>query len=248
MIRVFNDFESLSRAVAELFVEKCAEAIAARGRFGVALAGGSTPRRAYEILASEGFRDRVDWSKVHVFWGDERFVSPNDPHSNQQMARDSLLDKVPIPKDQIHPMVRELGDLTAAAEEYSVVLENFCHGQQPTLDLAMLGVGPDGHTASLFPGSILSTDTQQIAVPVRSSMQIRDRISLTVPVLARSRTVVFIVVGIEKSHTLARLFLEEEGQLRLPAAVVAGQARNPIWFVDHAAASQLPPEVATNEA
>jgi 6-phosphogluconolactonase len=242
MIRVFNEFEALSQAAAQLFVSKAKEAIAARGRFGIALAGGNTPRRMYDLLRQPPLRDEVDWSKVHVFFGDERFVPPTDVRSNERMAREALLNHVPVPPSQIHPIYRQ-GDIETVAQEYSQELEEFCHGQRPTLDFIILGMGPDGHTASLFPGGNLDTQTQRIAIPVLSSLEVRHRITLTVPVLGAARTLLFIVVGIEKAGTLARVLMSDPDQIPLPAGVVAKHALQPVWFVDGLAATMLPPEV-----
>ncbi len=152
-IRIFKDLESLSRDAATLFAEQAAQSITERGRFLVALNGGSTPNRLFQLLATE-YKDKVDWNQVHVFWGDERCVPPDDPESSYGQARDLFLSHVPIPDLNIH---RVNGDLepAAASKEYSLTLSRFASPplEFPRFDLVFLGMGEDGHTASLFPGS-----------------------------------------------------------------------------------------------
>ena len=152
MIQVYPDLESLSRAAADLLVMQAHLAVAARGRFSVALSGGATPRRTYELLAAPPLKDQAPWDRVHVFWGDERGVPRNDPRSNARMAREAWLDHVPIPKDQIHPLDCA-DDPATAARQYEAELRQFFAGGPPRLDLVLLGLGDDGHTASLFPGT-----------------------------------------------------------------------------------------------
>ncbi len=152
MIRIFDDPEALSRGAAEFFADTARDAVAARGRFSVALSGGSTPRRTYETLARPSFRDRVDWARTHVFWGDERCVDLNDPRRNALMAQEALLRHVPVPAGQVHPMDC-LPDPREAARRYEALLQNFFTGGEPRFDLILLGLGENGHTASLFPGA-----------------------------------------------------------------------------------------------
>ncbi len=152
MIEVYPDLESLSRAAAALLVKQANLAVAARGRFSVALSGGATPRRTYELLAAPPWVDQAPWDRVHVFWGDERCVPLNDSRSNARLAKEAWLDRVPIPADQIHPM-NCAHDPAAAARQYEAQLREFFAGQPPILDLVLLGLGDDGHTASLFPGT-----------------------------------------------------------------------------------------------
>ena len=152
MIEVYPDLESLSRAAAALLVKQANLAVAARGRFSVALSGGATPRRTYELLAAPPLVDQAPWDRVHVFWGDERCVPLNDSRSNARLAKEAWLDRVPIPADQIHPL-NCAHDPAAAARQYEAQLREFFAGQPPILDLVLLGLGEDGHTASLFPGT-----------------------------------------------------------------------------------------------
>ena len=165
MIEVYPDLESLSRAAAALLVRQANLAVAARGRFSVALAGGATPRRTYELLAAPPLADRAPWDRVHVFWGDERCVPLTDPRSNARLAKEAWLDRVPIPGHQIHPLNCAL-DPAAAARQYEAQLREFFAGQPPILDLVLLGLGDDGHTASLFPGTTVLAETERWAAAV----------------------------------------------------------------------------------
>jgi 6-phosphogluconolactonase/glucosamine-6-phosphate isomerase/deaminase len=150
VIRIYADLETLSQAAAELFAQQAEAAIEARGRFSVALAGGKTPQKTYELLARSPLRDRIAWKHVHVFWGDERCVSIEDPRSNALMARTALLDRVPVPPAQIHPIQCAVSP-EDAARRYELLLRSFLGPGPPGLDLILLGLGEDGHTASLFP-------------------------------------------------------------------------------------------------
>ena len=152
-IRVFQDLEELSRSAAELFVRQAAQSIEGRGRFLVALNGGSTPNRLFQLLATE-FHEKVDWGNVHVFWGDERCVPPDDPGSSYGQARKMLLSHVPIPDSNIHRVKGELGPVEAS-RDYALILKEFSSSELewPRFDLVYLGMGEDGHTASLFHGS-----------------------------------------------------------------------------------------------
>lgn len=174
MIQVYADAEALSRAAAELFVEQAKQAVAARGRFAVSLSGGSTPKRVYELLAGPPFRDQVPWQQVHLFWGDERCVSAADSRSNYHMTRLALIDHVPIPKEQMHPIA---GSETpgGAAKQYEAVLKSFFGKATPRFDLVFLGLGENGHTASLFPHTPVLKEKTRWA----SQVNIMDILQLT---------------------------------------------------------------------
>ena len=154
-IKIHPDPTSLARAAADHFVSLAVEAIAVRGRFAVVLSGGSTPKASYAVLATDERAARVDWSRVYVFWGDERCVPPDHPDSNFRMARQALLDRVPIPSGNVHRMRGELDPAQAAADYQQALLRFFAisSGDTPSFDLILLGMGDDGHTASLFPGT-----------------------------------------------------------------------------------------------
>lgn len=206
---VARDADDLSHLAATAFCERAAEAIERRGRFTVALAGGSTPAAMYRLLATPAFAPRVDWGHVHVFFGDERCVPPDHEQSNFRMAREALLDHVPIPSQQIHRVAGERDDLGAVAREYANTLRSVVgsdtSGAAPRLDLALLGLGEDGHTASIFPDVISLCRGPELAARVRPSSQPTWRVTLTLPVLTAARHVLFLVSGRKKRDVVERL-------------------------------------------
>jgi 6-phosphogluconolactonase len=226
---VAADLSALVDATAARIRDVAAAAIAARGRFRVALAGGSTPRALYPRLT-----DGIDWPRVEVFFGDERAVPPDDPQSNYRMARETLLARVPLPAAAVHRWRAEAADLDAAARDYEQAL---CAGARPPwLDLALLGLGPDGHTASLFPGTAALAEETRLAVPVDLPAVGGRRLTLTYPALRGAGAVVFLVAGAEKAPALADALRPDS---TLPAArVVHGPAPVTI-FCDGAAARDL---------
>jgi len=239
-IRIFNDLEDLSRAAANLFVEQADQSIAARDRFLAALNGGSTPTRLFELLATD-YGKRVDWSRVHVFWGDERCVSPDDAGSSYGQARDIWLSHVLIPDANIHRIQGELGPVEAA-KDYSLTLREFASPplRWPRLDLIYLGMGEDGHTASLFPGS--PVDGSEPTMPVTAHYQDRpaNRVSLTPVVFNSAHVIVFMATGEKKANTLAEVLSDRYNPAQYPAQRIAPNDGRLIWLVDEAAASRLP--------
>jgi len=240
-IRIFKDLEELSRAAANLFVEQAALSIAARDRFFVALNGGNTPVRFFQLLGTE-FRKDVDWSKVHVFWGDERCVSPEDPGSSYGQARELLLRRILIPDSNIHRIEGELGP-AQAARNYALTLKEFASHSLawPRFDLVYLGMGEDGHTASLFPG--LPAEGSEPILPVTAHYQDRpaNRVTLTPVVFNSARTVAFMVTGEKKAGTLAEVLSDTHtrNSVLYPAQRIQPMDGRLIWLVDEQAASKL---------
>jgi 6-phosphogluconolactonase len=242
VVRRVADAEAVARAAAEEVVEAGARAVAERGRFAVALSGGSTPRRLYRLLADPAapFRGRLRWDAVHVFFGDERHVPPDHADSNYRMAREALLDHVEAAS--VHRIRGELPDAEAAAAAYEAELRAFfalgAGDAPPALDLVLLGLGADGHTASLFPGSpALEERRRWVAAPLVEAVRAH-RITLTLPMLVRAREVVFLVAGAEKAAALARVLGPADAR-PLPAARVHPGAGALVWIVDRAAAARL---------
>ncbi len=233
-VQVYESPQELAEAAARAFVESAAEAIAERGRFAVALAGGSTPRVTYEVLARDHAGD-VDWPNVHVFFGDERTVPPDHEESNYRMAREALLDRVPV--GSVHRMRGELPPDEAAAS-YERDLSQFSGGELPVLDLVMLGIGEDGHTASLFPETPALGVTDRLAVANPVPKLDTTRLTLTAPVLSAARAVNFLVAGVGKAEALAEI-LEGDADLRRYPAKLVRPPVGPIWMVDRAAATSL---------
>ena len=247
-IRILADGEELSRVAAEEFVRLTNEAVEARGRFTVALSGGSTPKRVYELLADTqaGFRGRIVWEKVHFFWGDERHVTPAHPDSNYRMANEAMLSRVPIPSGNVHRIPAEDPDAAQAAQEYARVLCEFfglVAGQLPLFDLILLGMGPDGHTASLFPGTTAVDEKIGLVVAPWVEQFKTHRITLTPPVLNNAACVIFLVTGDDKAETLRAVLCDEFHPDRLPAQLVRPTAGRLLWLVDRAAGRLLPSSV-----
>jgi 6-phosphogluconolactonase len=238
----------VARTAARYFVDFAWQCIAKDGQFMVALSGGNTPRQMFEILASDEFRGQVDWAKVHVFWGDERAVPPSSPESNYGMARREFLVRVPIPEGNVHRMEAEKASIGRAAHEYEEVLRKYLDLDDrgfPRFHLIFLGMGNDGHTASLFPGLRVTRQTSRwVSTPTVTKLNMR-RMTLTLPVLDAALRVIFLVVGSEKAQILHAV-LEDEHDPPYPAQLV--RPRHPglkIFLVDRAAAALL--SVASSE-
>jgi 6-phosphogluconolactonase len=239
-VRIFKDLEALSRLAANLFVEQTAQALADRDCFLVALNGGSTPNRLFQLLATD-FREQVDWGKVDVFWGDERCVPPDDPGSSYGQAREMLLRHVPIPDGNVHRIYGELGP-EEASRDYAVTLKRFASLPLywPRFDLVYLGMGEDGHTASLFPGSPVDVSVPTLPVTAHYQDRPANRVTLTPLVLNDARTIVFMATGEKKAQTLAEVLSDRYNPELYPAQRIKPKDGRLIWLVDEAAASRLP--------
>jgi 6-phosphogluconolactonase len=240
-IRVLPTPQELFQAAAEQFVELANEAISNRGRFAVALSGGSTPKTLYALLA-ERFASSVDWQKTFFFWGDERHVPPDHAESNFRMAYEAMLSKLPIPTENIFRVRAEEADANPAAEEYEQTLKQFFQvrpGEFPRFDLIHLGMGPDGHTASLFPGTqALRERTRWVVANWMEKFQ-TFRITLTLPVLNNARCVTFLVTGSEKAGTLHQVLERTATGSEFPSNLIQPSNGKVVWMVDKAAAARL---------
>lgn len=247
VIRVLPDLESLSRQAAEQFVRLAQQQAHEGCRFSVALAGGSTPRRLYELLASELYRSRVPWERVSVFWGDERCVPADHPDSNFRAANELLLTRVPLPAANIHRVPTGQDDPASTAMTYEHALRAFFKLQDeawPEFDLILLGLGEDGHTASLFPHSAALQEQHRLVVATTGGKPPLPRVSLTIPVLNHARHVVWLVSG-QKKASVARDVLEGADRANgLPAQRIRPTHGEAVWFLDHAAAGLLRPDTA----
>jgi 6-phosphogluconolactonase len=233
---VLKDPEALALEAAHRFISLAQTAISTQGRFTVALAGGSSPKRMHELLA-ERFARALDWSKVFVFFGDERFVSPDDPLSNYLMALETLLTQVRIPEDNVFPYVTLGVSATEAAELYAKELEQFFAPEQPNFDLICLGMGEDGHTASLFPGHpLLEVTDRLVAETTDSPKPPATRLTFTYKTLHLAKHIFFLVTGRSKADALERIFKKHEA---LPAARVRPPQGKVLWLLDQAAAALL---------
>ena len=239
MIRVMPSADSVIDAAAALFAARADEAVRERGRFGAVLSGGSTPRPLYERLAGRPLRERVPWHATHLFWSDERCVPSDDPASNHGMVARTLLAGAPVPAEQIHP-VPCADDPVDAATAYARALRTFGSGGPPRFDLVLLGMGADGHTASLFPGESTLAERERLAVPARGPEDGPWRVTLTLPVLNNARTVLFLVTGSGKAAAVRRVLTgAEDDDDRPPAARVRPADGELIWLVDADAAGDL---------
>jgi 6-phosphogluconolactonase len=237
-VRVFADVPELMRAAADEVARRAEEAVREHGRFAWALSGGSTPRDLYRLLAGPPWRDRMPWSATHVFWGDERHVPPDHPESNFRMAREAMLDRVPLPAANIHRIRAELPEAAAAAELYEAELRDFFK-LAPRFDLVLLGLGKDAHTASLFPGSAVLRESARLVVAPWVESQHTYRITFTPPVLDHARLCLFLVSGEDKAEPLRAVLAGPRDPERYPAQIVEGGCPRCLWMVDRAAARLL---------
>ncbi len=239
VVRTFAGAEGVSRAAAEEFTELAVEAVARSGRFTVALSGGSTPQRLYERLAEPPHRARVPWDRVEVFWGDERAVAPDHPDSNARLAVAALLSRVPIPPEGIHRIHAERADRDAAAREYQDEIARVfgvaADGPAPALDLVLLGLGADGHTASLFPGSAALAESRRWVVSHFVPALGAERITLTPPILNRAREVRVLVTGADKAGALRAVLHGPRAPERFPAQLIQPESGRLVWLVDRGA-------------
>lgn len=223
--------DDLARAAAELFVAKSSEAVAQRGFFTIALSGGSTPKLLYELLANpnQPFREQVPWTMIHFYWSDERHVPPDHPESNYRMAYDNLLSRVPVSKAKVHRILSENPDAAEAAQQYEAIVP-------PRFDLILLGLGTDGHTASIFPGSeVLQEKKRLVAAPWFEKLN-SYRITMTLPLINNAALVVFLVSGSEKARIVKEVL---QGTKRYPAQEVRPVAGELKWLLDREAASKF---------
>lgn len=234
--RILSDVQALSRSAAETLEATASAAIAARGRFTIALAGGQTPKTLYRVLATE-LRERITWASWEIFFGDERCVPPYHPASNFAMVASNLLTQVSVPERQVHRIAGEKPPEEAAQAYERTLRQRLAAGtSSPVLDVALLGVGTDGHTASLFPGSSALDERDRWVLPVIGPAELspRERITLTLPVLNEARDVYFLCAGREKREVVKEILAGTDTGRRYPAGMARGTERT-IWFLDSAA-------------
>lgn len=239
-LRVFPDADAVAAAVADAFVEDAQAAISERGAFFVALAGGGTPKAAYHLLAEQPRAGTVDWQHVHVYFGDERCVPPDHPDSNYRMARDTFLSRVPIPEQNVHRMHGEADPLVAARDYAQLLVQSM--GDIPAFDLIMLGMGTDGHTASLFPGTDPLVDNERLVRAVYVEKLQTYRITLTPLVINNARHVLIATEGLAKAPALYAVRMGPYDPVVHPIQIVAPVQGRLSWYVDRAAAAELSPK------
>jgi 6-phosphogluconolactonase len=236
---IADDLASLSEQAAELVVRCITDRAQVADRVAIVLSGGTTPKGVYERLASENFRHRIPWNRVHLFWGDERCVPPQDPESNYLLAYKTLVSRVPVPPENVHRMPGEKADSEKAADEYEQTLRDFFRsspGEWPIFDLVLLGIGSDGHTASLFPGlSVLQEKQRWVAAPYVDKLKAY-RLTLTPPVFNHARQVIFLAAGQEKAEVIKELQVITPAQERFPFQLIRPDHGKLVFFLDKPAA------------
>jgi len=242
-IKIVNDPAEICRAAAAEIQRMADRTVTAAKPITIALSGGSTPKGLHTLMANEPIiRDRMPWQQLHFFWGDERHLPPDDPQSNYRMAYDTLLSLAPVPSENIHRVCGEEPDAALAAEKYEQELQAFFDleaGQLPRFDCILLGMGPDGHTASLFPGTEALHETTRLVVANWVEKFKSHRITLTVPVLNHADLVIFLVSGAEKAEALKAVLQGDYRPDRFPAQLIRPDPGKLLWIVDRAAASCL---------
>ena len=237
-LRVSTDAHELSIEVARASVQVINDAVNANGTCSLALSGGETPRELYRLLGST-FRDQIPWERIHVFWGDERYVDHGHPDSNFRMARETLLSHVPCPVDHIHPMPTHFPSPEAAALDCERTLRQHFGADGPAFDLNLLGVGEDGHTASIFPGSAALTDDLRWVVSTEARAATPRRLTLTLAALTRSANLYVLVAGCSKASALSHVLSGSPDPHTYPAAGLRRSEKTLIWWVDRDAAAGL---------
>jgi 6-phosphogluconolactonase len=239
----FADAEAVSQAAAREFSRCATEAIVGQGKFTVALSGGSTPRRLYQILSDAPHRDAIDWSKIEIFWGDERSVAPDHADSNYRMASEAMLTRLPILPAHVHRMQAEREDRDAAAQEYQAEIAKTFGvdpaGEPPVFDLILLGMGPDAHTASLFPGSTALGETRKWVVPNWVEKFKTFRLTMTRPIINKARQVLFLVAGKDKAEPLKSVFCGPSDPSKYPSQLICPNTGLLTWYLDVAAVAEM---------
>ena len=239
-IAVYPDLATISQEAARYIARLANEAIVTRGRFTIALSGGNTPKQAYALLGSEQYRDALDWSRVEVFWGDERCVPPDDPESSYHLAVQTLLAGAPILASQVHRMPADRPDRDAASLDYTQEMQRvFGTNGIPAFDLIQLGMGPEGHTASLFPHQPSLSETERLVMPVTVPKPPPDRLTFTPPLLDAARHVLFLATGADKQEALRAVIEGPYNPDEYPAQIVRPPHGEVMWMVDTAIAAKL---------
>jgi len=238
MIHIYRNRESLSIAAAEVFIQCAVQAVKQTGRFSVALSGGHTPTRTFELLAHPPMRDQVDWNRTTIFWSDERCVPLKDPRSNAGIAFKIFLNHVPVPSGQIYP-IRCDTSAADAATAYEAILKTHFLNQPVRFDLILLGLGENGHTASLFPHTSALIAKESLVSAVKVAQEGFERVTLTAKVINNALKVVFLVSGSSKASVLSSVIRGPDDPFQLPAQLIQPVAGELLWLVDRDAASQL---------
>jgi 6-phosphogluconolactonase len=238
-LHTFATGQAFNQAAARLLTTLAQEAVALNGRFSIALSGGGTPTGVYQLLAQRPYCKQMPWQHTHLFWGDERLVSPDNPGSNYGQAAELLLKNVPIPPENVHRARGEL-DMETAVANYTDQLKAFAADSQlPILDVVLLGMGNDGHTASLFPGSPVTQSEWVVGVTAKYNGRPAQRLSLTPTIINQARHIIFLVTGSSKAQTLQKVLYGPQQPENLPAQRIQPTNGTLTWLTDTAVAQQL---------
>ena len=237
-VNIYDDLESMSIAAADLFVKQSQIAVLKNGRFSVALSGGGTPERTFELLAQKHWIDQIPWYNTHIFWGDERCVPIDDSRHNALMARRKFLNQVPVPMCQIHPVICDKSP-KKVADQYELLLRDFFKDQDTCFDLMLLGLGEDGHTASLFPGTPVLSEKKRWVAEVAVPKPGVNRITLTVSLIERSALTLFLVAGAEKAGALKEVLEGSRNTSVFPAQLISPLNGELNWLIEKSAATML---------
>src|ERR1700744_818957 len=237
-LHVFKEPDELSHAVAKWMADVIASTLKKSNRFTIALSGGSTPRLLHKILAADPYKAQIDWSKLHIFWGDERDVPFEDDRNNAKMAYDTLLNFVPVPPSQVHVMRTDI-PAAESAQEYEKILHTYFDGAATSFDLVLLGMGDDGHTLSLFPGTAAVHEEKAWAIAYYLKAQDMSRITLTKTIVNKAARVAFLIAGSGKTHALKEVLKGPYNPDLFPSQEIKPSAGELHWFVDEAAAAEL---------
>jgi 6-phosphogluconolactonase len=237
-LHIHKDTNELSLAVAGWMADYITSTLEKKGRFTLALSGGSTPKILHTILAGSPYKEKIDWPGLHIFWGDERAVPFEDERNNARMAYDTLLHHVPVPESQVHVMRTDI-EPAKAAEEYDQLLHRYFDGSEVTFDLVLLGMGDDGHTLSLFPGTEIVHEQHAWVRSFYLETQQMYRISLTAPVVNKAGAVLFLTAGASKAHTLKQVLEGPFQPSQYPSQMISPGSGELHWFIDEPAAAEL---------
>lgn len=235
-LHIYKDAEEVTTALADWITELIRKTLEVKEGFTIALSGGETPKKLYQKLASAPFCEKIKWSRLHIFWGDERYVPFNDERNNAKMAYDNLLSKVNIPSDQVHKIWTDITP-EESAKQYAKILHQYFNDRQTTFDLVLLGMGEDGHTLSLFPGNEILHDENSWVNAIHSKEK-GERITLMPSIVNRSASVAFLVTGENKARVLQEV-LENSALNNYPAQLIQPLNSELHWFIDESAAKYL---------
>ena len=241
-LKIFTNKEALTKATAQLIITESKNCIKEKGSFTWALSGGSTPLQLYKLLATDAYQKKLDWKNIYIFWSDERYVPFQSEENNSHQAKLALLDHIPIPQENIFTIPVNL-PVKKAAKHYEETLKQFFKTDQPVFDLILLGMGSDGHTASLFPHTEILKEKEALVKSNYIEQVNRERITFTVPFINKAKKILFLISGAEKAATLQKVLSDKKQPQLYPAQLIKAAKKNElIWFADAKAAAKLTPD------